>query len=193
MPLARTRPMHLSIMVRSLPPPNRNQRARRAPKRRPLLAAKELNRRAAMPDRKNSKASDYVVGYRQPPKASQFMAGKSGNPKGRPKGSRLVGAVLQAIIRQKIAVTKNGKTRRMSVLEVMFRWLANDAMRGDARAVNLLLSLVDRYAESPETTLHLGEMLPEDRDILAQYLQEPAGPGPKAAWRPDDEARGDDV
>ena len=48
-----------------------------------------------MPDRKNSRASDYVVGYRRPPKASQFMAGKSGNPKGRPKGSRPVGAVLQ--------------------------------------------------------------------------------------------------
>jgi Family of unknown function (DUF5681) len=41
-----------------------------------------------MPDQKSSKASDYVVGYRRPPKASQFIAGKSGNPRGRPKGSR---------------------------------------------------------------------------------------------------------
>jgi hypothetical protein len=37
-----------------------------------------------MPDRKNSGTSDYVVGYRRPPKVTQFAAGKSGNPKGRP-------------------------------------------------------------------------------------------------------------
>ena len=102
MPLTRTRGMPLAA---------RERRAAR------LLRI----RRAAMPDRKNSKASDYVVGYRRPPKASQFMAGKSGNPKGRPKGSRSIGAVLQVIIRQKIAVTKNGKTRRIPVIEVMLR------------------------------------------------------------------------
>jgi Family of unknown function (DUF5681) len=94
-----------------------------------------------MPDRKSAKPPDYVVGYRRPPKASQFMPGKSGNPKGRPKGSRPVGAVLQDIIRQKVAVTENGKTRRIPVIEVMFRRLANDAMWSDPRAMKLLLSL----------------------------------------------------
>ena len=87
---------------------------------------------AARPERRNS-----------PP-------GKSGNPKGRPKGSRTVGAILQDILRQKIAVTENGKTRRMAALEVMLRRLVNDAMRSDAKAMKLLLALVDRYADSPE-------------------------------------------
>jgi hypothetical protein len=32
--------------------------------------------------------SNYEVGYGRPPKASQFPAGRSGNPKGRPKGAR---------------------------------------------------------------------------------------------------------
>jgi Family of unknown function (DUF5681) len=79
-------------------------RARRTPKWRPLLAAKEGTaggllriRRAAMPDRKNSKPSDYVVGCRRPPKATRFTAGKSGNPRGRPKGSRSVGALLHGL------------------------------------------------------------------------------------------------
>jgi hypothetical protein len=147
-----------------------------------------------MPDRRNSEAPpDYAVGYRRPPKASQFTTGKSGNPRGRPKGSRSVGAILQEIIRQKIAVTEKGKTRRMSALEVMFRRLVNDAMRSDARAMKLLLSLVDRYGDSPEAALHLGDVLAEDRAILAQYLQEPAGPSPETAWKPDDAEGGDDV
>jgi Family of unknown function (DUF5681) len=144
-----------------------------------------------MPDRKNSKSSDYVVGYRRPPKATRFTAGKSGNPKGRPKGSRSVGAVLQAIIRRKIPVTENGKTLRIPAIEVMLRRLANDAMRSDPRAMKLLLSLVDRYAESLETTLHLGEMLAEDRDILAQYLPNSGGFVPDFGLKPDDGGHGD--
>jgi hypothetical protein len=145
-----------------------------------------------MPDRKNSEAPpDYAVGYRRPPKASQFMAGKSGNPRGRPKGSRPVGAVLQDIMQQKVAVTENGKTRRIPALEVMLRRLANDAMRSDAGAMKLLFSLVDRYAESPETTLHLDEMLAEDRDILAQYLPNSGGFVPDFGLNPEDGGHGD--
>jgi hypothetical protein len=145
-----------------------------------------------MPDRKNSEAPpDYAVGYRRPPKASQFIAGKSGNPRGRPKGSRPVGAVLQDIIQQKIAITENGKTRRIPALEVMLRRLANDAMRSDPRAMKLLLALIDRYSDSPETALRLGDVLAEDREILAQYLQEPAGLDPGPPMRFDDGDRGD--
>ena len=128
-----------------------------------------------MSNRKSPKTSDYEVGYRRPPKASQFTAGKSGNPRGRPKGSRSVGAVLQEIIQQKIAVTENGKTRRIPVLKVMLRRLANDAMRNDAKAMKLLLSLIDRYGESTETTLELSDMLDEDREILARYLPSSRG------------------
>ena len=146
-----------------------------------------------MPDRKYSKAPDYAVGYRRPPKASQFMAGKSGNPRGRPKGSRPVGAVSHDIMQQKVATTEKGKTRRMSALEVMLRRLVSDAMRSDSRAMKLLLSLADRYGNSPEAALRLGEMPAEDREILAQYLQGPAGLGQEAAWKPEDAEGGDDV
>src|SRR5271155_5926466 len=102
------------------------------------------------------------------PKATQFTVGKSGNPRGRPKGSRTVGAILQDILKQKIAVTENGKTRRIAALEVMLRRLVNDAMRSDAKAMKLLLALVDRYAETTEAKVQLGELLAEDQAILAQ-------------------------
>jgi Family of unknown function (DUF5681) len=146
-----------------------------------------------MVDRNSSEPADYVVGYRSPPKETQFKAGKSGNPRGRPKGSRPVGAVLQDIIRQKVPVTEGGKTRRIPVLEVMLRRLANDAMRSDQRAIKLLLSLVDRYAESPETALQLRQMLAEDEAILSQYLREPAGLIPDPPSTPGDEGGDDGV
>jgi hypothetical protein len=144
-----------------------------------------------MTDRKRSKPADYTVGYRRPPKATQFTAGKSGNPKGRPKGSRPVGAVLQDIIQQRVSVTENRKTRRIPALEVMLRRLANDAMRSDQRAIKLLLSLVDRYGESPQTTLQLREIMAEDEEILAQYMREPTGLIPDPTLTPDDKDRDD--
>jgi hypothetical protein len=96
-------------------------------------------------------------------------------PRGRPKGPKTVGAVLRDVIQRRIEVTENGKTRRILVLEVMLRRLANDAMRSDPRAMKLLLFLIDRYAESPEAGPHLEEMLAEDREILMHFLQQPAG------------------
>jgi Family of unknown function (DUF5681) len=128
-----------------------------------------------MTRRKDPWSPDYAVGYRRPPKETRFAAGKSGNPRGRPNGNRPLGAILRDIIQQKIPVTENGKTRRISALEVMLRRLVNDAIRSDAKAMKLLLSLVDRHAESPETKLRLDELLVEDQAILAEFLLEQDG------------------
>jgi hypothetical protein len=146
-----------------------------------------------MTKRKRPKPSDYIVGYRRPPKATQFKAGKSGNQKGRRKGSRPVGAVLQDIIQQKVSVTEGDKTRRIPALEVIIRRLTNDAMRSDPRAIKLLLSLVDRYGDSPETKVKLGEILAEDETILAEYLLDSASFTPDPPSIPDDGGSDDGI
>jgi hypothetical protein len=119
------------------------------------------------------KAPDDTIGYGRPPKASQFKKGQSGNPRGRPKGSRPVGAILQDILGQRIAVTENGRTRRIPALEVMLRRLANDAMRNDSIALKTVLMLVDRYGESAESEIKLNDILSEDRAILERFLKQP--------------------
>jgi hypothetical protein len=121
---------------------------------------------------------DGKVGYGRPPKARRFQPGRSGNPGGRPRGPRTVGAILQDVVRQKITVAENGKTRRVSAIEGMLRRLVNDALRGDASTIKLLPSLLDRYGDSQEATIKLADMLAEDRDILAQYLSQPDAPDP---------------
>jgi hypothetical protein len=121
------------------------------------------------------KSSPHKVGYGRPPEATRFQPGKSGNPKGRPKGPKSVGAVLQDILHRRLEVTENGRTRRVPFLEVMLSRLANEAVRTDPRALKLMLSLMDRYAEAPEVGPQLEEMLAEDRDILMRFLHEPAG------------------
>ena len=128
-----------------------------------------------MPKRRPSKG-DYAVGYGRPPAATQFKPGQSGNSKGRPKGGRSVSVVVRDVMQRKVPVTENGKTRHLSVLEVVTRRIANDAMRGDANAIKLVLSLYERYAEAPEMSAQLDELLVEDREILNRYLFDPNSP-----------------
>jgi Family of unknown function (DUF5681) len=126
-----------------------------------------------MTKRNASAPSDYAVGYGRPPKETQFQPGKSGNPNGRRKGSRSVGAVLNDVFRQKIEVTENGKTRRVTALEAMACRLRNDALRGDAKAIKLSIELIRRHSETNESTVQFDDLLAQDRQILAQYLPDP--------------------
>jgi hypothetical protein len=124
-----------------------------------------------MRKKRNADPAETAVGYQRPPTANQFKPGQSGNPRGRPKGSRSVGAVLQDILRQKVAVTENGRTRRLSTLDIVLRRLANDAMRNETSAVKLILTLVERYGESPATQIQIEDLLAEDRAILERFLK----------------------
>ena len=93
---------------------------------------------------KNSASSKNGIGYRRPPKASQFKKGTSGNPRGRPRGSRGIGNILHDVTKQKIAVTENGRTRWMQAVEVMLRRLINEAVQGDQGALKFIFTLMDR-------------------------------------------------
>ena len=74
----------------------------------------------------------------------------------------------------------------------MLRRLVNDAMRSDAKAMKLLLALVDRYAETTEAKVQLGDLLAEDQTILAQYLLEPKASAGELAELVHNEEEGDD-
>jgi hypothetical protein len=90
----------------------------------------------------------YAVGYRKPPQHTQFAKGQSGNPRGRPKGSQNVAAVLKRAARQRVKVTSNGVSRLVTKLEAAVTQLLNQAASGDPRAIRELLYL-HRLCEEP--------------------------------------------
>jgi hypothetical protein len=75
-----------------------------------------------------------AVGYKNPPEHSQFKPGQSGNPRGRPKGSRNTATMLNEILREMVTVNQGGRRVRMSRLEVMIRTSVRKAVQGDSRA-----------------------------------------------------------
>ena len=76
---------------------------------------------------------DYQVGYGRPPKGSQFKPGRSGNPKGRPKGSKDVNDILHRALSRKVVIREEDKCRTASALEAIVLKHVSKALQGDFR------------------------------------------------------------
>ena len=83
------------------------------------------------------------VGRGQPPKHTQFRKGMSGNPKGRPKGSKNLSTLLREAADDQVSATIGGKTRTISKLQATAMQLATKAASGDLAAINKFLEWVD--------------------------------------------------
>lgn len=100
----------------------------------------------------------YKVGYKKPPERTRFKKGQSGNPKGRPLGSknmhgnRLENIVMQEVYRL-IPVNEGGKQARMPLLQAMMRSMGISALKGQVRTQRTILDLV-REKERNDQRLH---------------------------------------
>jgi len=120
-----------------------------------------------------NKSSGTDVGYRKPPKNTQFKRGKSGNPRGRPKGTKNLKTDLEEELNEKILVHEGAESRRMTKQRALVKGLVTRTLKGDARAASSLLStmmkLTDTGAaaepEEPED-LHA-----EDLEIIEAFKQ----------------------
>lgn len=81
------------------------------------------------------------VGYRSPPQASRFLPGRSGNPRGKAKGTRNLASVIATALGARVIVKENGQRRSISKLEAAIAQLANRAASGDVKATQVLLAL----------------------------------------------------
>jgi hypothetical protein len=94
------------------------------------------------------------VGFGKPPTHTRFRKGVSGNPKGRPKGSRNLATVLARALEEKVVINENGRRRTVTKLDAAVKQLVNKAASGDLVAMRHLMVLAssteDQSADSPE-------------------------------------------
>jgi adenylosuccinate synthase len=93
--------------------------------------------------RKKVSSTAQKVGRGNPPKHTQFRKGTTGNPKGRPKGSKNLSTYLMEAARDQVSATVGGKTRKISKIQATAMQLATKAAGGDQAAMGKLLDWID--------------------------------------------------
>lgn len=118
----------------------------------------------------NRPQGPYEVGYCRPPAATRYKPGRSGNPKGSRKAPKSVAVLLQEALNRKVTIREKDHARRVTVQEVIIQGLVNSAARQDPKSLRVLLSLMERYQHSTEPTVDPAHFLPEDRQIIENFL-----------------------
>ena len=111
------------------------------------------------------------TGYGNPPMHTRFTKGRSGNPKGRPKGSQNLATILAKAGRQRVKVTENGRTRYITKFEASMLQLMNQAVSGDLKAIHEL-QLWTIAPEDPDQAA-LSQTVPREADeiVMANLLE----------------------
>ncbi len=113
----------------------------------------------------------YEVGYGKPPAKNRFQKGASGNPKGRPKGTKNWATAFLNASRQRVLVNGPRGTRKVTMLEATAMQISTKSAKGDLRAARDFVTLVQKAEETAitETTApQLGEL---DQRLLERLQQ----------------------
>lgn len=120
----------------------------------------------------DSQPQSYEVGYGKPPKAKQFQKGRSGNSRGRPKGSKNFHTLLNEVLSQSMVITENGKTVKVSKKSAIILHTVNKAVKGDMKATSLLLPhILNSDLKEEDQQKVMGSMSTDDETIIEMYVQ----------------------
>jgi hypothetical protein len=108
-------------------------------------------------------------GYGRPPKHNRFKKGRSGNPKGRPKGAKNVKTDLEEELREQIVVREGGKRKTVSKQRAMIKGLLAKAVQGDTRAAAFIGNMALRLLHPEEIETPSDDLAAEDRAILEAH------------------------
>jgi hypothetical protein len=87
-----------------------------------------------------------IVGYRQPPRASRFTKGQSGNAAGRPRG-RHREAPYEGVLGQMVTIREGGVERPVTAAEAFVLQLTKRGLEGDGAAARESLAIIEQARE----------------------------------------------
>lgn len=106
---------------------------------------------------------DYAVGYGKPPREHQFLPNVSGNPKGRPKGSKNISSIIKKALEQRVTVVRNNRRMKISKIEAAMEQQVNKAVNGDRHAAKLVLEMLYQSEAREEARSHMVDVDPAER------------------------------
>ena len=132
-----------------------------------------------MADDWTSEADPDSVGYRRPPAGTRFRKGQSGNPAGKPKGSKnkprpyaeRLGSLMLEEAYRPITVSEDGKDITLPLAQAVFRSLATAAAKGETRAQAMFLKLISASeGEAAMVEEMIDEAAHEPRKIVYEIV-----------------------
>ncbi len=112
------------------------------------------------------------TGFCRPPVHTRFKSGVSGNPAGRPKGTRNLSNDVKRTLQTLVKLKDQGQPRRVSTQEAALMRLREKALKGDPRSLDRLLEYARMYNNDVETTSSDKSLTAEDQAILDAYTTE---------------------
>ena len=94
------------------------------------------------------KNGETPVGYKTPPKHSQFKKGQSGNPAGRRKAPP-IHMLLQELLNEPVTVNTGGTKKQVSKKEAVLIRVINDAINGKPNAIRDIVYLLKNLTHIP--------------------------------------------
>lgn len=118
----------------------------------------------------------YAIGRGKPPREHQFRKGQSGNPRGRPKGSKNLPARIKAAAEAKVTVThENGRRAEISKLDAAITQAFNKAAKGDLAAIKFALDVAERAQaalEAQKPSADPAERRERDRALIEAFRKQ---------------------
>jgi len=111
---------------------------------------------------------DYEVGYGRPPRHTRFEKGQSGNPRGRPSGSKNLATLVNEALNEPVIVVENGRRRKISKREAITKQLVNKSTKADWRAIKILLDILRDIEARTEPETVESSFSAEDDKVIEQ-------------------------
>lgn len=123
---------------------------------------------------KRRKDKTYEVGWGRPPQSTRWKPGKSGNPKGRPKGAKNLTTIFDEMLQRTIPIRENDRIRWITVQEAMVLAIINRGLKGDIKAAAYILAQEPKVSQSNMSVAEItSDMTPtEAANAYARLLKQ---------------------